>query len=268
MLKYRCTSAARLAFLLAPIPEIMAVTQVPIFCPMMMGMALPKLTAPVAQRACRIPTDAEELWMMAVRTAPAIIPRIGLENIVRSPVNSGTSARGFTASLMVSIPNIRMAKPIIMVPRFFFFSFFVNMMKIMPISARTGEKDDGFNSCTKKFPLSIPVRLKSQDVTVVPMLAPMMMPTAWVSFIIPEFTKPTTITVVAEDDWITAVTPAPRSTALMGLDVSFSRIRSRRPPDSFSSPWPMVSIPYRNSARPPIIDKSPKKSIPSSVKYT
>lgn len=92
------------------------------------------------------------------------------------------------------------------------------------MSARTGENDVGFKRRTKKFPLSIPVRLRSQEVTVVPMLAPMMMPTACVSFMMPEFTKPTTMTVVAEDDWITAVTPAPKRTALIGFDVSFSRI--------------------------------------------
>ena len=40
-LKYRWIKAARLAFLLAPTEEISAVTQVPIFCPMMMGIADP-----------------------------------------------------------------------------------------------------------------------------------------------------------------------------------------------------------------------------------
>ena len=40
----------------------------------------------------------------------------------------------------------------------------------------------------------------SHAVTVVPMLAPMMIPIACATFIIPEFTNPTTITVVAEDD--------------------------------------------------------------------
>lgn len=38
-LKDRWTSAARLAFLLAPTADRMVVTQVPMFCPMMMGMA-------------------------------------------------------------------------------------------------------------------------------------------------------------------------------------------------------------------------------------
>ena len=101
------------------------------------------------------------------------------------------------------------------------------------MSARAGENDVGFKKTYKKFPLSIPVRLRSQEVAVVPMLAPMMMPTACVSFMMPEFTKPTTMTVVAEDDWITAVTPAPKRTALIGFDVSFSRILSSLPPESF-----------------------------------
>ena len=38
-LNIRCTTAARLAFLFVPTEEIMAVTQVPMFCPMIMGMA-------------------------------------------------------------------------------------------------------------------------------------------------------------------------------------------------------------------------------------
>ena len=47
--------------MLAPILEIIAVTQVPIFCPMMIGNAVPVVTAPEIQSACKIPTDAEEL---------------------------------------------------------------------------------------------------------------------------------------------------------------------------------------------------------------
>ena len=48
---------------------------------------------------------------------------------------------------------------------------------------------------------------------VVPMLAPIMIHTACLRVIMPELTKPTTITVVAEEDWITAVMPAPTSYA-------------------------------------------------------
>ena len=77
----------------------------------------------------------------------------------------------------------------------------------------------------------------------VPMLAPMIIPTTWESFMIPEFTKPTTITVVADEDWITAVTPIPRRTALIGLDVRVSKICSSFPPATFASPSPIKFIP-------------------------
>ena len=48
-----------------------------------------------------------------------------------------------------------------------------------------------------------------QPVMLVPIIAPMTTPIAWRTFIMPELTKPTTITDVAEEDWITAVTPVP-----------------------------------------------------------
>ena len=60
ILKKRCTAAALFAFLLVPILEMIAVTQVPMFCPMMIGNAELNGTAPVIQSACRIPTDAED----------------------------------------------------------------------------------------------------------------------------------------------------------------------------------------------------------------
>ena len=82
----------------------------------------------------------------------------------------------------------------------FFLLSFVSIIIKIPINAKIGANEDGFKSCIKKFSLSIPVRLKIQEVIVVPTLAPMIIPTAWDNFIIPELTKPTTITVVAEDD--------------------------------------------------------------------
>ena len=41
ILKLRCTTAARWAFLFVPTDESIAVTQVPMFWPMMMGIAAP-----------------------------------------------------------------------------------------------------------------------------------------------------------------------------------------------------------------------------------
>ena len=144
-MKYRCTAAARFAFFLAPIAERIAVIQVPMFCPIMIGIAALNGTVPVRHRACRIPTDAEDDWITAVRRAPAITPNNGFENLSNRFVNSGTSARGFTAELIISIPYIRIAKPIKIVPISFFFESLINRMKITPMIASTGENDVGLN---------------------------------------------------------------------------------------------------------------------------
>ena len=79
----------------------------------------------------------------------------------------------------------------------------------------------------------MPVRLKIQEVMVVPILAPMMMPTAWFSFMMPEFTNPTTITVVAEEDWISAVISTPVRTPVTRLVVIAVKIFRKRSPANF-----------------------------------
>ena len=83
----------------------------------------------------------------------------------------------------------------------------------------------------------------SWPVIVVPMFAPMMIHTAWRSVIMPEFTKPTTMTVVAEEDWITAVMPAPTRTPRKRFAVSFSRICFIRFPAAASRPELIICIP-------------------------
>ena len=120
-------------------------------------------------------------------------------------LNCSLSASGATAELIVSIPNISIAKPIRIVPISFFLLDFDIIIKKMPIIASIGVKDVGLSSCMKMLSPCIPVSDNSHDVIVVPILAPIITPIACDSLIIPEFTKPTTITVVADDDWITAV---------------------------------------------------------------
>ena len=51
-------------------------------------------------------------------------------------------------------------------------------------------------------------------VIVVPMFAPMITPIAWVKLIRPAEMKPTSRTVVTDEDWMIAVTDAPESTTL------------------------------------------------------
>ena len=199
--------------------------------------------------------------MIAVRTAPARTPRIGFSNIVRIAANSGTSLRPETASDIVIIPIIKIAKPMRIVPISLRDCFFDTIIRIIPIIARTGENEDGLQSFKIRLSPSRETRLMNHAVTVVPIFEPMMMPTAWESLSIPEFTRPTTMTVVDDDDWITAVTRRPTSTPLMGLFVSFSRTLSKRLPESFSRLEPMTFIPQRNIARPLSIVKKSKKSI-------
>ena len=82
-------------------------------------------------------------------------------------------------------------------------SFFLldspNIRSTVPINASIGVKEVGFNSCMNKLSLEIPPRLNIHAVTVVPIFAPIITPIDCLSVIIPEFTKPTTITVVADE---------------------------------------------------------------------
>ena len=226
-----------------PMPESSAVTQVPIFWPSIIGIAMPQLIAPVIDSACSMPTDAEEDCIIAVSSKPAISPNSGLSNISSTFAKFGSSASGFTALLIWSMPNMSTAKPTSMPPVSWRLEFLENIIIATPTSASTGVNEVGLSSCIHTLSPCMPVRLSIQAVMVVPMLAPIMTGVAWYSCMTPELTKPTIVTVVAEDDCIIAVTPAPNSTPLSRLLVSFSSIDARRPPDSFSSPWPICCIP-------------------------
>ena len=69
---------------------------------------------------------------------------------------------------------------------------------------------------------------------VVPMLAPIITPAACINVISPAFTKLTTITVVALELWITAVTIVPTSTPIYLLLVTLSNILFSFSPAAFS----------------------------------
>ena len=73
----------------------------------------------------------------------------------------------------------------------------------------------------KPAPSGISAVLKSHAVTVVPTFAPIIILIVCPNFIMPEFTKPTSITVVAEELWITAVTKRPSKNPFKRFDVSF-----------------------------------------------
>ena len=110
------------------------------------------------------------------------------------------------------------------------FSFFTNIITATPMIAKSGAI----------APISSAI---SCPVIVVPMLAPMMIQTACFSVIRPEFTNPTTITVVADEDWMTAVMAAPTRTPLIRFEVSFSRIDFILFPAAASRPVLIICIP-------------------------
>ena len=83
------------------------------------------------------------------------------------------------------------------------------------------------------------------------MLAPMITPIDCVNVSSPAFTKLTTITVVAEEDWISAVINTPVSIPVTRLVVIAVRILRKRSPANFCNPSLMVFIPYRNNANDP-----------------
>ena len=88
----------------------------------------------------------------------------------------------------------------------------VNIRRMMPTTATMPVSTSVLSSCTTPLPPSREDRHRIHPVTLVPSMAPMITPMACLTFIMPELTKPTTITEVAEEDWITAVTPVPSST--------------------------------------------------------
>ena len=94
---------------------------------------------PFMDNACRIPTDADALCRIAVKTIPIRIPTNGFENMVSTPVNDGLSLSGDTAVLMVCIPSIRIANPSIISPKCLYISFFKAILNRIPTMATIAE---------------------------------------------------------------------------------------------------------------------------------
>ena len=250
-----------MAFLLVPIEEIRIGTLAPIFIPISMGMAVEKDTRPASENDCRIPTEAELDWMIAATRTPTRRPSIGFSNFRNRLWKADTWSSVDTASDMVIRPNIKVAKPRRMVPVSFDLLFFPLRRKMTPIKASTGVNEDGLRSLRKKLPPEIPVRLRIHAVMVVPTFAPIIRLSDCCSVIRPEFTKPTTMTVVAEELWITAVTTRPVRKPMNLLSVSFPRIYLRLFPALLSRACPMMFIPNRKRLSPPISVNTSNRSI-------
>ena len=159
--------------------------------------------------------EAAELWMTPVTSAPARTPRSGFSKAVSTLTNEGESLRGAMDALIMVIPCIRIPKPTSIMPMSLRLCFFEPMIMITPIRATTREKHLGSSSLRKTLPsLLIPDSDRIHAVSVVPISDPKITLTVDASSIMPELTKPTSITVIADDDWIAIVIRIPMRSPL------------------------------------------------------
>ncbi len=250
-------TAAFFAILLAEMEDKRAVIHVPMFAPKMIGKPTAILILPVVVNATRTPVVAEDDCTNTVIPKPIKIPRYHwLPMAIIKFLNTSESLKGYIASLISSIPNIKIPNPrrILATSRLFLAFAKRNMREPEKIKMGT----------------TAPIFKETKNaVVVVPMLAPMITPVAWTRVSNPELTNPITITVVAELDCIKTVTITPTNTALMGLPVTLFRINCNLEPAAFSRPSPIIFMPYRKRPNPP---KRPMiivtKTLPPKFKCT
>ena len=149
-------------------------------------LAITKVNATVALEDCRT-------MVMTVPTSTNISTEKNPQSVHFwiNAMASGLELRSGTESLRKLSPRKSMAKPMIISPMFLRFCD-LNIMKAKPMPIRGMERVD--ISAVK------PSKDMSHEVTVVPILAPMMTPTACVRLRSPALTKLTIITVVALED--------------------------------------------------------------------
>ena len=179
---------ALLAEILVPIEASKAVIHVPILQPRRRGTAALRSIRFAIARLITIPVVTELLWNMAVTTAPANTPSIGLAlNVSSTLLKTGFCPRGFTTLVSMLKPKKRMPKPMINSAIYLWDFFLAKNIKIIPIPIIGKAK-------------SVSLKAINWAVIVVPILAPKITPNACTSESNPAFTKPTTMTVVAEED--------------------------------------------------------------------
>ena len=109
--------------------------------------------------------------------------------------------------------------------------------------SRLARNDNAKPAATSPSAAFVTLKATIWAVMVVPMLAPMITPTACVSVISPAEINPITSTVVTEDDWMIEVTIVPARTPVKRLEVRRSRILLSRSPATTLSPLVSWSIP-------------------------
>ena len=153
-----------------------------------------------------------------------------------------------SAPPIVLRPMNRIPNPSTTSPNLFIFAFLQNIIITTPTITNNGATSDRLNA------ISCPV-------IVVPIFAPRITPVACIRFISPEFTKLTTITVVALEDCMIAVNIRPTIIPTKRFLVKNSKIPLILAPAAFSSPSLISFIPNKNKPSPPSSEKNVTISI-------
>ena len=214
-LKIVCDIAARLAWVLPTEAAIFAVMVVPIFSPNTIAHAILNGIQPILSIIRVIAIVADDDWSTRVRIVPntkkiSTEPKPWLAQLFTNSSTSGVSLRFGTDSFINERPRKSNEKPTTSSPifcRWFFLEF--EQRKPTAISGMARIEISALK----------PSHATNHAVTVVPILAPIITPIACARVRSPAFTKLTTITVVADDDWISDVIPKPVITPLNGLEV-------------------------------------------------
>ena len=165
--------------------------------------------APLPTITIIIPVMADEDWIIAVKRIPKNSNNNGKLTFCKTSAIKSFIESSLHALLINFNPTKIIPKPVI---KFAIFFIFLIKASITPINTNKDKYKDIFK-------LS---REASRPVTVVPILDPIIIAAAWLRVITLAFTNPITITVVAEELWITAVTKAPTKTPLIRFPAIFS----------------------------------------------
>lgn len=211
ILNNKCIKATRFAFIEALKQAKIEVEHVPMFCPKIIGIAELYVISPVVANACNKPIVADELWTIAVKITPNKNPKIGLDNFERIDGKTTFELAILILSTIDIIPVKIIPKPRKIFPNIDLFK----SIKIKPIIIKIGARVEGVNIENKPKFLSS-ANLKSWDVIVVPMFAPIIIGTELFKSKILEFTRLIKITVVADELCNNAVIKIPKNKAFNG----------------------------------------------------
>ncbi|MBF8288540.1 MAG: hypothetical protein HW381_1648 [Candidatus Rokubacteria bacterium] len=230
-LKAMCATATRRASAEERRLAASAVAHVPMLAPRTMGMAPSSGRSPCWASESRRPIVATDEVMPALKAAPTRSPRPALPESATSTWRaSALSATGAIASVMTRMPRKTNPKPSTACPR-------------LLTSPRRPKKESAKPAPTMSRARSWTLKARSCTVKVVPMSAPRITPSDWRKLTSPAETKPISMSVVAEEDWMTAVASAPEHTADRRVRVALVSMCRRCPPAARWSPSPQSCMP-------------------------